>query len=243
LGTNTEEYEILNKAGIPAVGFLANASGDWNAIESVSSWMELLGTIFQKEDRAAEIKEMGYQMLEEVQARVSDIPEEEKERVLILYRYSDEQMTVAGNGHFGDFWIEATGGINAADEVEGSPAVNMEQIYAWNPDKIFITNFSSRMPEDLLNNAVDGDDWTSVKAVQDGEVYKIPLGMYRWYPPSSDTPLMLEWFAQKLYPEKFEDVDMNEEVKAYYNQFYGIELTDEDVTSIFNPSREAANGV
>ena len=64
LGTNTEEYEILNKAGIPAVGFLANASGDWNAIESVSSWMELLGTIFQKEDRAAEIKEMGYQMLE-----------------------------------------------------------------------------------------------------------------------------------------------------------------------------------
>ena len=243
LGTNTEEYEILNKAGIPAVGFLANASGDWNAIESVASWMELLGTIFQKEDRAAEIKEMGYQMLEEVQARVSDIPEEEKERVLILYRYSDEQMTVAGNGHFGDFWIEATGGINAADEVEGSPAVNMEQIYAWNPDKIFITNFSSRMPEDLLNNTVDGDDWTSVKAVQDGEVYKIPLGMYRWYPPSSDTPLMLQWFAQKLYPEKFEDVDMNEEVKAYYNQFYGIELTDEDVTSIFNPSREAANGV
>ena len=242
-GTNTEEYEILQKAGIPAIGFIPNASGDWNAIESVSSWMELLGEIFQKEDRAAQMKQMGNDMLAEVQAKVSDIPEEDKERVLVLYRYSDEQMTVSGNGHFGDFWIEATGGINVADDVEGSPAVNMEQIYAWNPDKIFITNFSSAMPEDLINNTVDGNDWSSVKAVQDGEVYKIPLGMYRWYPPSSDTPLMLEWFAQKVYPEKFEDVDMNTEVKEYYNEFYGIELTDEDVNTIFNPSREAANGV
>ena len=242
-GANTEEYEILKKAGIPAVGFLANASGDWNTIESISSWMELLGTIYQKEDRAAEIKEMGYDVLEEIQATVSDIPEEEKERVLILYRYSDEQMTVSGSGHFGNFWIEAVGGINAAADVEGSPAVNMEQIYTWNPDKIFITNFSSAMPEDLINNTVDGDDWSSVKAVQDGEVYKIPLGMYRWYPPSSDTPLMLKWMAQKVYPEKFADVDMNTEVKEYYKEFYGIELTDEDVTTIFNPSREAANGV
>ena len=243
LGTNTEEYEILKKAGIPAVGFIANPTGDGNAIEAVSSWMEQLGVIFQKEDRAEEIKEMGYQVLEEVQAKVEDIIEEEKERVLILYRYSDEELTVAGDGHFGDFWIEATGGINAADEIKGTAAVNMEQIYTWNPDKIFITNFSSRMPEDLMDNTIDNADWGSVKAVQDGEVYKIPLGMYRWYPPSSDTPLMLEWFAKQMYPEKFEDVDMNTEVKEYYSEFYGIELTDEDVTTIFNPSREAANGV
>ena len=242
-GASTDEYEILQKAGIPAVGFVANPSGDWNAIESVSSWMELLGNIFQKEDRATEIKEMGYEVLEEVQAKVSDIPEEEKERVLVLYRYSDEKMTVSGSGHFGNFWIEAVGGINAAGDVEGSPEVNMEQIYAWNPDKIFITNFSSAMPEDLLNNAVDGDDWSSVKAVQDGEVYKIPLGMYRWYPPSSDTPLMLKWLAQKVYPEKFADMDIETEVKDYYKEFYNIELTDEDVTTIFNPSREAADGV
>ena len=94
-----------------------------------------------------------------------------------------------------------------------------------------------------MDNTIDNADWGSVKAVQDGEVYKIPLGMYRWYPPSSDTPLMLEWFAKQMYPEKFEDVDMNTEVKEYYSEFYGIELTDEDVTTIFNPSREAANGV
>ena len=243
LGTNTEEYEILNKAGIPAVGFLANPTGEGNAIESVSSWMEQLGQVFQKEDRADEIKAMGYEVLEEVEARIADIPEEEKERVLIIYRYSDEELTVAGDGHFGDFWIEATGGINVADEIKGTAAVNMEQIYAWNPDKIFITNFSSRMPEDLINNTIDNADWDSVQAVQDEEVYKIPLGMYRWYPPSSDTPLMLKWFAKKMYPEKFEDVDMDKEVKEYYSQFYDIELTDEDVHTIFNPSREAANGV
>ena len=243
LGTNTEEYEILKKAGIPAVGFIANPTGDGNAIEAVASWMEQLGLIFQKEDRAQEIKEMGYEVLEQVETSVADIPEEEKERVLIIYRYSDEELTVAGDGHFGDFWIEAAGGVNVADEIKGTAAVNMEQIYAWNPDKIFISNFSSRMPEDLIDNTIDNADWTSVKAVQDEEVYKIPLGMYRWYPPSSDTPLMLQWFAKQMYPEKFEEVDMNQEVKEYYSEFYGIELTDDNVTSIFNPSREAANGV
>lgn len=60
----------------------------------------------------------------------------------------------------------------------------MEQIYAWNPDIIFITNFTETQPADLLENKVDGQDWSQVKAVQEGKVYKIPLGIYRWFPPS-----------------------------------------------------------
>ena len=67
--------------------------------------------------------------------------------------------------------------------------------------------------------------------------------MYRWFPPSSDTPLMLKWIAKENYPEIFSDVDMNKEVKDYYVKFYGLELTDEEVEKIFNPSREAADGV
>jgi len=31
-------------------------------------------------------------------------------------------------------------------------------------------------------------------------------------------------------------------VKDYYKEIYGVELSDEDVTSMFNPSSDAAGG-
>ena len=64
--------------------------------------------------------------------------------------------------------------------------------------------------------------------------------MYRWFPPASDTPLVLKWLAQKNQPELFADVDMEAEVRTYYNCFYGVDLTDDDISQIFNPAREAA---
>ena len=104
----------------------------------------------------------------------------------------------------------------------------MEQVYEWNPDKIFITNFSSYLPEDLYDNTIEGHDWSQVKAVQEGEVYKFPLGMYRWFPPSSDTPLSLLWLAQQIQPDLFNDIDLDNEVKEYYQTFYNMTLNAED---------------
>ena len=79
-----------------------------------------------------------------------------------------------------------------------------------------------------------------MKAVKEGKVYKFPLGMYRWFPPASDTPLVLRWLAQKNHPQLFADVDMEQEVRTYYERFYNVALSDEDITQIFNPAREAA---
>ena len=66
--------------------------------------------------------------------------------------------------------------------------------------------------------------------------------MYRWFPPASDTPLVLKWLAKKNQPELFEHIHMEEEVSNYYERFYGITLTDEEIEQIFNPAREAAGG-
>lgn len=141
----------------------------------------------------------------------------------------------------GNRWLDATGGIDVAAEagIEGIKQVNMEQVYEMNPDIIYITNFTETQPQDLMDNKFKGQDWSKVKAVQDGKVYKMPLGIYRWYPPSGDAPLMLKWMAQHNYPEVF-DYDMNAEVKDYYKRYYNYDLSDEQVTGIFNPSSEAA---
>lgn len=242
-GSSEAEYEMVTKAGIPYVQFVANPTGTGDTIEAVGQWMKLLGEIFNKEDRAEEIMAYGNETLKQIEEKVSTISDEDKVRALMLYKYSDGTIQVSGKNFFGDFWLKSGGATNVAEEIDGPKEVNMEQIYNWNPDKIYITNFSSYLPEDFYNNAIEGDDWSNVKAVQDKEVYKIPLGMYRWFPPSSDTPLMLKWVAKQNYPKIFSDVDMNKEIKDYYIKFYGIELTDEEVEKVFNPSREAANGV
>lgn len=44
------------------------------------------------------------------------------------------------------------------------------------PDVIILTNFTPTQPEDLYHNAVGGDDWSTVKAVQDKQVYKDASG-------------------------------------------------------------------
>ena len=64
--------------------------------------------------------------------------------------------------------------------------------------------------------------------------------MYGGSPSASDTPLVLKWMAQMNQPELVADVDMEEEVRSYYNEFYHVELTDEEIDQIFHPASEAS---
>lgn len=235
---DTLAYEKLVATGIPCVGF-STGKFKFNTIDTFNGWITLLGDVLGQESKAKGITEKGYEAYNEVVEVTSTIPEEDKKKVLIVYMYDENKITVYGSKHFSDFWIQSTGGINAAASVEGSKDVNMEQIYEFNPDVIYISNFTPAMPEDIINGTINGDDWSSISAVQTGDVYKIPLGVYRWYPPSSDVPLMFKWMAEKNYPELFSDIDMNVLAKEYYKEMFDLDVSDEDIEKVFNPNREA----
>ena len=66
--------------------------------------------------------------------------------------------------------------------------------------------------------------------------------MYRSYTPGADTPVTLLWFAKTTYPELFEDIDIIQETKDYYQEVFGVELTDEQAASIFAPDADAGAG-
>ena len=162
---------------------------------------------------------------------------------MVIHKYSDNTLSVPGADTWAEYWIEASGGINVADEIEGTKETSIEQVYEWNPEKIFITNFNDALPEDIYNNTLCSADWSGVQAVIDQDVNKIPLGMYRWYVTCSDSPMMLLWMAKQNHPELFEDIDFNETMKDFYSRFYDFTLTDEDIEQILNPVREAAGGI
>ena len=237
--TDTAEGEMYKAAGIPAIGFSTTNWG-WNSIETFNGWVELLGEVLQADDKVDGIVEYGREVEAFIRNRLESAGDIERPRCLVIFRYANGVINTSGRTHFGEYWITAAGGENVASQLEGTAQINMEQIYQWNPDKIFITNFTSVMPEDLYSNSIQGHDWSGVKAVQEKEVYKYPLGMYRWYPPASDTPLVLLWMAKQVHPELFQDVDMDQEIRDYYQRFYDIEVTDEMLNQIYNPSRDAA---
>jgi iron complex transport system substrate-binding protein len=235
------EKETLQKANIPAISISAT-KWNYDTVETFDHWLEVLEQVFPGQSRVSGVSEYSHQVYDDVQERVKDMPEEERARAMFLFQYTDSAMITSGKKFFGHFWITAAGGANVAEGMEeaGSNAViSMEQVYEWNPEVIYITNFTPAQPNDLYTNAIGGDDWSGVDAVKNKRVYKMPLGAYRTYTPGIDTPLTLKWMAVTMYPELFADIDMNREVKDYYLDFFGVELTDGDVESMFNPSGEA----
>lgn len=234
-----EQYEAMTNAGITAVGVKPQDNG--NVLSTLESWLSIMGEIFGTTGKVDKVIEYGRKLETEIAEKTAQIPEEDRQKVLYLYNHSEDDISVSGNGFYGQYWIDAAGGINVAADLNGATSVNMEQIYEWNPDLIIITTFTETMPEDLYNNTIDGQDWRHIDAVKNGKVYKEPLGVYRWFPPSGDAPLMLMWMANTLYPEVF-DYDMEDEIEEYYERFYNYDLEEKQIEGILSANPEAAKG-
>ena len=239
----TELGEQLLNAGFAAVAVSVN-KWEHDCIETLNEWIALLGEIFSDNEKTELVERRSNEMHEFVQGRIAEIPENERENIFFLYKYSDTSIETSGAKFFGQWWADAAGAVNVADELttDNSVVVNMEQIYAWNPSVIFITNFTDAGPEDLAENTVGNYDWSVVDAVKNQRVYKMPLGMYRSYTPGADTPVTLLWMAKTIYPEHFADIDITQETITYYKEVFGVELTVEQAESIFAPEKEVGAG-
>ncbi len=235
--------ENLRKAGFPAVAISVNR-WEYNSIETLNNWIDLLSQMFPDNAKTDMVEAYSNKMYDLVQERVSEIPAGERQQTFFLYQYSDTNLQTSGGKFFGQWWADAIGAVNVGQELstDNAVAVNMEQIYAWNPSLIFITNFTTATPDDLYNGTVGNDNWSAIDAVANQQVYKMPLGMYRSFTPGVDTPVTLLWLAKTAYPEAFADIDIIQETKTYYKEVFGIGLTDDQAASIFAPAVAAGTG-
>lgn len=235
------DLEKLENAGLTAVAF-SPTKWKFDVVETYRQWIGLLDQIYPSSSKNAKLVDQYstdiYNMIQETVAGI-----EQPQKILFLYQYDENAMITSSSRFFGEWWAKAAGGVNVASDVQAETAnakITMENVYEWNPDVIFITNFTKATPEDLYSNAIGTDDWSTVKAVQDHRVYKMPMGTYRTYTPSSDTPMTLLWMAQAVYPELFADVDVRAEVKDYYSQLFGITLTDDQIDRMYTPNAAAS---
>ena len=149
------------------------------------------------------------------------------------------KLRVAGGPSYNNFYINLAGGKNVAKDLGMFTDVGIEQIIAWDPEVILLNGFEPKLtPKQVYDNKLLAD----VTAVKNRRVYQLPLGGYRWDPPSHESPLTWLWLSMVLHPEKF-DWNLHDRIDRNYRQIYGQGVTADDVGNIlrFNVNADAAH--
>lgn len=223
-----DEIAKMEAAGIKVVAL------QYGTLEDLETWIRIIGKMFDKEKRAEELIAYFHDSVGEVTEKINTLSLEDYKNILIM----SDNLKVNGSGFY-EYYVGMSGAVNPAQDLSGEALnVNMEQIYQWNPDIIYIGNFTSMQPSDIVENKLEGQDWSVLDAVVKGQVYKIPIGGYRWDPPGVETPLMVKWLAKIQHPQLFGDLDMRKEVSDFYKEVYGFELTEAMLDEILNDTQD-----
>lgn len=229
---NKEHAQILASSGIPSIGFATvGADSPADPIERYKQWLILLEEVFGEKGKMNGFIEAGDKIIEDVETRIENIPEDKRPSTMILFKLIDGVPQVAGKGVFGDYWLQHLGVKNVAEEAMGFAQVSFEQIYEWNPQVLFLNGpgLLKLNRQDVIDNKVEGVDFSTIQAVKDNRVYNTTLGMWNWFTPNPDAPLVLAWLAYNTYPEEFADYPLETVIRDYYQNFYGYEMTDDEM--------------
>lgn len=233
---NASHAQILKESGIPSIGFATvGASTDADPIDRYQQWLELLEDVFNEDGKMNDFKSAGNAIVADVEKRIAAVPQDKRPSAMILWKYSDGVPQVSSNGTFGTFWLKRLGVKDVVvDEAKGFTQVNMEQVYRWDPDILFLDGpgLLSLRTADVIENRVQGTDFSTLSAVKNKRVYDTTLGMWNWFTPNPDAPLVYAWLACKTYPEVFADYPLEQTIKDYYQKWYSYTVTDADMAEM-----------
>ncbi len=230
------QIDALTQAGLCAFAVSPTQYG-FDVMKTYNHWVQDLAALFPEHAQKAQALQTEAKRLNAlVDDRLALVPPTKRPKALVLFQVNPQTIIVSGKKFFGHYWLTSVGATNVAESIlapANTAKVTLEDIYAMNPDVIFVTNFTPQTPQDFFTNHVPQGDWSGLKAVKTKRVYKMPLGIYRTFTPSADAPLTRLWMAKTLYPDTFKDVDMTVETRRYYEALYGATLSDDDATALF----------
>jgi len=197
----------------------------WTNTTDVEKLMTLMGDIFEDSSRAEEYNQCFESKISEVNAVVESVPEDEKPKVLFC---SPTTLTVPHK--ICEWWITEAGGIAVSENNRTTEAYtfDMEQLLNWNPDVII-----TQKPSDV-DYIYNDTRFSDISAVENKQVYTTPVGAHVWGHRGIETPLMVEWAASKLYPDKITKAQMFNDTTDFYSQFFEKTLTTSQMTEILS---------
>ncbi|MCP1999139.1 ABC transporter substrate-binding protein [Nitrobacter winogradskyi] len=222
------KMEQLTQAGIAVAAF------HYNSIDAIVERTLITGEIFGGEalDIARRYATYFESNRRRVRERLERIPPAAR---LKVYLASGSPLSTSGRPSLNQDWMDLGGAINVAenwfhDRPNASGTAILENIVASDPDVII--TLRARDVEVIRNSP----QWSMIKAVRNGRVYANPRGLFWWCRETSEEALQFLWLAKLLYPDAFTDIDMVAETRAFYRNFYRIDLSDDEVKAFLSPS-------
>lgn len=218
----------LRNAGLPVAQLTYGTQKDLEG--AITLYGELLG----KRQRAEQIVNGMRASMRRLRA---EVPEAGDDAPSVLYlRGADNELVAAGGASYNHYVTELVGARNPAAGVNDVNAtINTEQLLKWDPDIILLGNFGPTTPADLYRDPA----LSSLRAVKDRRIYKVPLGGYRWDPPSQESPLMWQWLAGLVHDTGAPG--LRDEVARQYAYLYGAEPTDAQLDTILQTKANASS--
>lgn len=224
--TDGGEVEKLDKTGIPYVVI------DYSTMKEQIQSIRVIGEALSCEEKAGEYLSYYEKMIDMVKKRTDTIPQEERKTV---YHSVNEVVRSDVKDTLSYELLQAAGIVNVIDLDEGvtmdgtKAYTTVEQIYRWDPDMV-LANEPEATEYFQTDSKLEG-----LRAVREGNVFQLPIGLSRWgHPGSIETPLAALYIAKLVYPEYFQDIDMEQETREFYHDFLEIDLTEAEVQEIFS---------
>lgn len=190
---------------------------------------EMLGDITGEKEQAGKLADYCRAEIGKADKNAASVNDSDKKSV--YFGLGDDGLHTNAKGSIHADVIERIGAVNAAD-VEavssgGGSEVSFEQVLLWNPDLIIVD--SQKLYDTLTSDPM----WLELDAVKNGKIFKIPTAPYSFMssPPSVNRIIGIDWLGNLVYPDLYTS-DIREEVKNFYQLFYHIEVTDEQLDAI-----------
>jgi iron complex transport system substrate-binding protein len=141
---------------------------------------------------------------------------------------SGNMMWTQGKNSVMNWNTDVSGGNFLPETLNSNFAeANLEQIFSWDPDIIMISGWCDSLDSVYKNPAL-----ASMRAAKNGRVYLIPKGIFTWDHASCEGILLMIYMAKIFYPEEFKDWDMLAEMRTFYAEIYGKNISDKDLNRI-----------
>ncbi|MBO4411668.1 MAG: ABC transporter substrate-binding protein [Lachnospiraceae bacterium] len=226
------EYEDVDKenalqaqVGVPVITLKSGADGVFD--ESFYGSMRLLGTIFQKEERAETIVSFIQKEQAEITKRTADIADSAKPSVYVCglgnWGTTNHLMTAQ---NYVSFRVANVKNAVSGLAKNGIQAIEEEKFVALGDQMDVIVMDAAAVKNIKPLYAATPTMFDTCKAWKSGEVY---LEMaYNAYYTNYEIALINTWFiAKTVYPEKFADVDITAKTNEVTKLFLGKELAAE----------------
>lgn len=208
--------DLQAKTGTPVV---VVPGSDTTLDDAAFETIRILGELYGKQTRAAELTDYLKGLQKDLQDRTKDIPDSEKPSVYVggvsFKGHHGFEGTEAGYGPFA-----LIGAKNLADTTGQTGAFNidLEQVLAWDPDVIFLDfNGMNLIKEDYAKNP---DYYNSLTAVKEGKVCS--QISFRSNASNLETALADAYYAAYvLYPAQFKDIDPVEKAGEIFKMLLG----------------------